>query len=82
MTFECLEGRVFGARYYTVSPKFDKISGWYNQQWNDMMSWCVDIFGPTPKDGVWTPGARWYANNAKFWFRNEQDRTAFLLRWT
>lgn len=31
-------------------------------------------------DGVWTPDQRWYANNAKFWFRNPKDRDWFVLR--
>jgi hypothetical protein len=82
MTFECLEGRVFGARYYTVEPKFSWETGWYNQGWNDMMDWCVATFGPTPSDGIWTPGARWYANNSKFWFRKEEDKMLFLLKWS
>ena len=24
---------------------------------------------------------RWYANNSRLWFRNEEDLAAFLLRW-
>ena len=84
MNFECLEGRVFGARYYTVSPKFDWDMGleWYNQHWNDMLAWCVETLGPSPSDGIWTPGAPWYANNSKFWFRKEEDKMLFLLRWS
>jgi hypothetical protein len=45
------------------------------------MEWCVESFGASAEMGVWEPGARWYANNAKFWFRNDEDRTLFLLRW-
>lgn len=86
MQFELTEGRVFGARYYTVKPEFGREQfgwepGWYNQHWNDMTAWCVETYGPTPEDGVWTPNSRWYANNAKFWFRNEVDRTLFVLKW-
>lgn len=68
------EGRIHGARYLTVHP----LNG---AEWNDMMEWAVNTFGPTAHDGVWTPGMRWYANNAKFWFRNEKDLTMFILRW-
>jgi hypothetical protein len=50
-------------------------------EWAAMMSWMVETFGPTAKDGVWTPEQRWYANNAKFWFRNERDMLLFLLKW-
>lgn len=69
------EGRVYGARYLTVHPG----NSWH---WNEMMDWMNDTFGPTAHDGVWTPGMRWYANNSKFWFRYEKDRTLFILRWS
>ena len=69
------EGRVYGARYLTVHPS----NSW---QWNEMMNWMIQTFGPSAHDGVWTPNMRWYANNAKFWFRNEKDLTMFLLRWS
>jgi len=69
------EGRVYGARYLTVHPN----NGWH---WNEMMAWMVETFGPTAHDGVWTPNMRWYANNARFWFRNEKDRNWFIMRWS
>jgi hypothetical protein len=69
------EGRVYGSRYLTVHPN----NGWH---WNEMMEWTVDTFGPTAHDGVWTPNMRWYANNAKFWFKNKKDRDWFVLRWS
>jgi hypothetical protein len=69
------EGRVYGARYLTVHPS-------NGSAWNEMMEWMVNTFGPTAHDGVWTPGMRWYANNAKFWFRNEADQLLFVLRWS
>lgn len=76
----CSEGRIFGARYYTVKP----IADWedpISQRWRDMIEWVVTNYGPTPKDGAFTPGGRWYANNATFYFRNKEDRDWFLLRW-
>lgn len=72
---EINEGRVYGARYLTVHPSNSK-------KWNEMMQWTVDTFGPTAHDGVWTPSMRWYANDAKFWFREEKDLTLFILRWS
>ncbi len=84
MQLELLEGRVFGARYYTVKPvpSWDLYQDWGGvDRWNDMVAWCVETFGPTPKNGIWTPGSRWYVNNAKFWFRNEADQTLFVLKW-
>jgi len=74
-TLEVSEGRVYGARYLTVHPT-------NGDKWNDMMSWMVETFGPTAHDGVWTPNMRWYANNAKFWFRNKKDLAWFMLKWS
>jgi hypothetical protein len=75
------EGRVYGARYYTVQPM-----GWgfygHNVEWDEMVAWCVKTLGPTPDDGVWTPSMRWYVNNAKFWFRNTKDQLLFVLKWS
>lgn len=84
MKLELDEGRVYGARYWTVHPvpNWDLNGDWGNVEiWNRMMTWMIETFGPGPDDGIWTPGARWYANNARFYFRNEQDRDWFLLKW-
>jgi hypothetical protein len=72
---ELSEGTVYGAKYLTVHPN----NGWH---WNEMMDWTVKTFGPSAADGVWTPDMRWYANNAKFWFRDEKDLNWFVLRWS
>jgi hypothetical protein len=72
---ELEEGRVYGSRYLTVHPST-------GAHWNEMMAWMVATFGPTADNGVWTPNMRWYANNAKFWFRNAKDRDWFVLRWS
>jgi len=77
------EGKVYGARYYTVEPQFGgHIHTWFRTKWNEMVEWCVATYGPAPKDGVFEPGGRWYTNNSKFWFREEQDREFFILRWS
>jgi hypothetical protein len=64
------------ARFYTVEP----IGG----NWLDMETWCIKTFGSS--DDVWDfktcNVGRWYANDRKFWFRNEQDRTLFILKWS
>ena len=72
------EGRVFGARYYTVQPTV-----WPNPNvpWIEMEQWMTETFGPSPVDGVFSPNGRWYANNERFWFRNKKDMEWFLLRW-
>ena len=72
--FEFGEGTVYGKKYLTAGP----LSG---ARWDKMMEWMVETFGPTAVDGVWTPDQRWYANNAKFWFRDKQDLEWFVLKW-
>ena len=72
---ELSEGCVYGARYLTVHPT-------NGTRWDDMTVWMVKTFGPSAWNGVWTPDQRWYANNAKFWFRDEKDLTMFILRWS
>ncbi len=73
------EGKVYGARYYTVEP----VGG----SWLDMETWCMDTYGST-EGSIWaenkapTPGERWYMNNRKFWFREQKDRDWFILRWS
>lgn len=72
--------KYIGVVYYVVQPV-----GWMHKdelKWNDMLSWVVETFGPTPKDGVWTPNSRWYCNNARFYFRDVKDRDWFVLRWS
>lgn len=78
------EGRVYGSRYWIVHPipSWDPNGDWGGiDTWNNMVEWMVETFGPTAKDGVFTPSQRWYVNNARFWFRNEADRDWFLLKW-
>jgi hypothetical protein len=76
------EGTIYGARYYTVRPNFPEYApAWFKPEWDIMVAWCVETFGPTPEDGVWTPGSSWYVNNSKFWFRNKADLEWFLLKW-
>lgn len=73
------EGTVYGSRYYTIEP----IGG----NWLEMETWCLDTFGST--GSIWQetksltpqPLQRWYANNRKFWFKEEKDRDWFILRW-
>ena len=75
------QGIAFEQDYYMIYVNGRCVYGDYNI-WNDMIEWATDTFGPTPKDGVWSPGARWYVNNARFWFREERDREWFVLRWS
>jgi hypothetical protein len=74
-SIEVNEGTVYDQRYYTAAPLEA------GKEWPHMMAWMIETFGPSADNGVWTPNMRWYANNAKFWFRNQTDLTLFLLRW-
>lgn len=73
------EGTIYGSRYYTVEP----VGG----NWLDMETWCHNTFGKGTRS-LWgekkapEPARRWYANNRKFWFRDEKDRDWFILRWS
>lgn len=78
-------GTVFGVEYHTVEPNFalhffdvKTEAG----KWTAMHSWCVETFGATHPEGAWVADQRWYANNAKFWFRNEADMMMFSLKWS
>ena len=75
------EGKVYGSRYYCVEP----IGG----NWRAMEDWCIQSCGEST-GSIWAeqvdkkvpqPGERWYGNNRKFWFRDEQDRMMFVLKW-
>ena len=75
------EGTVYGSRYYCVEP----VGG----NWLGMEKWCIQACGEST-GSIWSeekykhaanPGERWYGNNRKFWFRDEQDRTMFVLKW-
>lgn len=80
-------GTVYGARYYTVAPVWATRPFGPNPAWAEMMAWCVETFGKS-EGSIWAektapnPGERWYANNAKFWFRDQRDRDWFTLRWS
>jgi hypothetical protein len=68
-----MEGKIHGAVYHVVEP----IGG----NWREMELWCTKSFGS--KSDVWDEElGRWYANDRKFWFRKERDRTMFILRWS
>jgi hypothetical protein len=74
------QGTVYGARYYTVEP----IGG----NWMEIEEWAIQTYGETgslwreTKNLTPEPLQRWYMNNRKFWFRDERDRTMFILRWS
>ena len=76
------KGTVYSSRYYCVEP----VGG----NWLEMEKWCIQTYGEST-GSIWAEekykhaanaGERWYGNNRKFWFREEQDRTMFVLKWS
>lgn len=75
------EGKVFGARYYCVEP----VGG----NWLEMEAWAIQVYGEPAEvwnvgkneEFIWPDCGRWYKNDRRFWFRDEKDRTMFLLKW-
>ena len=82
MELEQSEGTIYGCNYYTIKPiSLHRFHG-DNHLWNEIITWVVATYGPTAEDGVWTPDQRWYVNNTKFWFRDLEDVTMFMLKWS
>ena len=76
------EARHHGARYHLLKPE-GYTPNWDNQVWNEMVAWCVECFGQA--GDVWDREPvchRWYVNNARFWFREQEDAIMFILRWS
>jgi hypothetical protein len=48
-------------------------------EWDDMRDWMIDTMGHS--DWV-VKHARWVGSDQKYWFRDERDRTMFILRWS
>jgi hypothetical protein len=71
-----------GCKYYTVQPF---LTSWSlsenNDTWNKISQWCYDTYGQPADPWDQKPG-RWYLNNSQYWFREESDRTMFILRWS
>lgn len=61
--------------YYTAKPGVTR-------PWQDIVKWCTQTYGPD----AGSTDCRWYCNDVvqggKLWFRDEQDFTMFVLRWS
>jgi len=59
---------------YWVQPRYYNIA-----EWDRMDKWVREIFG----NGDWmTEHGRWVGSDRKYWFREEADRTMFILKWS
>lgn len=70
------ERRVHGSRFYTAQPQ--------GGSWLDMEAWVCEHMGPG--SSVWAlpeqlGSCRWFANDRRFWFRQQEDLVMFLMRW-
>jgi hypothetical protein len=60
-------------------PYWVKPLNYSEEAWLDMNVWMIDTFG----SGNWgLPNCRWVGSDRKYWFRDESDRTFFILRWS
>jgi hypothetical protein len=59
---------------YWVQPRYYNVTEMYNIE-----LWVRATFGDT----VWADQdkGRWVGSDRKYWFREESDRTLFLLKW-
>ena len=78
------EGRVYGARYYTVEPEIFgtalRDGDWPGIDiWRNMENWCIETYGEST--GAFEPSQRWYTNSSRFWFREKKDLEWFILKW-
>ena len=71
LTFDT--GKVCGYDYLTITPR--------GYDWSDLEAWCTEAFGLRGDMWKTVPNARWYANNAKLWFRDRKDYDWFIIRW-
>ena len=59
-------------------PHWVKPCNYSRKEWDDMGVWMITTFG----NGDWMMDGVWVGSDRKYWFRNEADRTMFLLKWS
>jgi len=66
----------------SIIPPVDvTFKGKYRYQgWMPCIKWCVETFGGGIGASAWGPGWR-FVGEGVFEFRDEKDKTWFLLRW-
>lgn len=56
-----------------VNPKFQYSQQVYNTSWDDQVIWLNRCIGKM--------GVEWDYFNLRFYFKTQQDKLAFVLRW-
>jgi len=60
-------------------PYWVKPLNYSAKEWLDMTDWMVATFGPSD----WLlKNAPYVGSDRKYWFRDERDRTMFILKWS
>jgi hypothetical protein len=60
-------------------PYWVKPRNYSGSEWRAMDVWLLDTMGYSD----WSvEHARWVGSDQKYWFRDERDRTMFLLKWS
>jgi hypothetical protein len=59
-------------------PYWVKPHNYSAEEWLEMNVWMLKTFGNTD----WPDQVRRVGSDRMYWFRNEADRTLFLLRWS
>jgi hypothetical protein len=60
-------------------PYWVKPLNYSADEWLDMSDWIIDTMGYSD----WSiEHGRWIGSDRKYWFRDERDRTMFILRWS
>lgn len=68
--------------WYWVTPPYNLDIGWDDMvsRNKEIQEWCDEIYGDK---GDWSdPDCRWWTSNRKYIFKNEEDRTMFVMRWS
>ena len=60
---------------YWVQPRYYTVLDWHK-----MNVWMTATFGHC--DWSTIKNSRWVGSDRKYWFRDERDRTLFLLKWS
>ena len=48
------------------------------KEWDEMGTWMITTLG----NGDWMMDGLWVGSDRKYWFRDERDRTFFILKWS
>ena len=64
---------MIGTLVYPYSVEFKRTKGWYDGRWAEISNWLNDTMGDIPD---------WEYMDEHFWFKKEEHKTLFLMRWT